>query len=75
MLKQKNKKEKNVENETSKKLVHQIIWYTIIFSIIGLLIETIFCYLTTGVIESRKGLIWGPFCPVYGIGEIGRAHV
>ena len=68
MLKQKNKKEKNVENETSKKLVHQIIWYTIIFSIIGLLIETIFCYLTTGVIESRKGLIWGPFCPVYGVG-------
>lgn len=57
-----------MENETRQKLVHKIIWYTIIFSIIGLLIETIFCYLTTGVIESRKGLIWGPFCPVYGVG-------
>ena len=46
----------------------QILWYFIIFSVIGLIIETIFCYLTTGVIESRKGLIWGPFCPVYGVG-------
>lgn len=68
MLMQDTKGEKNVENKTDKKVVHQIMWYIIIFSIIGLLIETIFCYLTTGVIESRKGLIWGPFCPVYGIG-------
>lgn len=68
MLKQKTKKERNVENQIREKLVHKIIWYIIIFSIIGLLIETIFCYLTTGVIESRKGLIWGPFCPVYGVG-------
>lgn len=47
---------------------HQIIWYFLLFSIAGLLIETVFCYVTTGVIESRKGLVWGPFCPVYGIG-------
>lgn len=46
----------------------QILWYFIIFSIIGLIIETLFCYITTGVLESRKGLIWGPFCPVYGLG-------
>lgn len=48
--------------------IHQIIWYIIIFSVIGLIIETIFCYVTTGIIESRKGLVWGPFCPVYGVG-------
>lgn len=47
--------------------IHQIFWYFVIFSIIGLLIETIHCYLTTGTLESRKGLIWGPFCPVYGV--------
>ena len=47
---------------------HKIIWYFTIFSIIGLIIETIYCYITTGKIESRKGLIIGPFCPIYGLG-------
>lgn len=57
-----------MENIEQKITIKQIIWYLVIFSIIGLIIETIFCYITTGVIESRKGLIWGPFCPVYGVG-------
>ena len=47
---------------------HNIIWYMILFSILGLLIETIYGYISTGVLESRKGLILGPFCPIYGIG-------
>ena len=54
--------------KTDKITIHQTIWYLIIFSIIGLIVETIFCYVTTGVIESRKGLIFGPFCPIYGVG-------
>lgn len=64
----KNEMEKNVEKEQTKITINQIIWYLIIFSIFGLIIETVFCYITTGVLESRKGLIWGPFCPVYGVG-------
>lgn len=48
--------------------IHQILWYLVIFSIIGLIVETLFCYITTGVIESRKGLLYGPFCPIYGVG-------
>jgi len=51
-----------------KLTIHQTIWYFIIFSILGLVVETLYCYATTGVIESRKGLILGPFCPVYGVG-------
>lgn len=47
--------------------IHQIFWYFLIFSILGLIIETVYCYFTVGVWESRKGLIWGPFCPVYGV--------
>ncbi len=54
--------------EREKINIHQVLWYFIIFSILGLCIETIYCFITTGVWESRKGLIWGPFCPVYGVG-------
>ena len=46
----------------------KIFWYFIILSIIGLIIETFFCYATTGILESRKGLLLGPFCPIYGVG-------
>lgn len=53
--------------QNKKITVHQIFWYFIIFSIAGLFIETIYSYFTSGTIESRKGLIWGPFCPVYGV--------
>lgn len=47
-----------------KNVFHQIIWYIIIFSLIGLLIEFLFSFLST---ETRKGLILGPLCPIYGI--------
>ena len=48
--------------------IHKIIWYVLIFSIIGLIIETLYGFITMGIIESRKGLILGPFCPIYGVG-------
>lgn len=51
----------------NKVTIHQIFWYFLIFSVLGLIIETVYCYVTSGVLESRKGLIWGPFCPVYGV--------
>lgn len=51
----------------TKVTIHQLFWYFLIFSVAGIIIETVYCYITTGVLESRKGLIWGPFCPVYGV--------
>lgn len=54
----------------NKITLHQLFWYFIFFSIAGLIIETLYCFITTGNIESRKGLIWGPFCPVYGVGAV-----
>lgn len=54
--------------EEKKKLtIHHLFWYFLIFSIAGLVLETIYCYISVGVLESRKGFIWGPLCPVYGI--------
>ena len=58
------------ETENKKYTFHHYLWYMIIFSLIGVIIETIFGYVTTGTIESRKGLILGPLCPVYGCGAI-----
>lgn len=54
--------------EKNKKVtIHHLFWYFLIFSILGLIIETLYCYATMGILESRKGFIWGPFCPVYGV--------
>lgn len=53
--------------EKEKVTIHNLFWYFLVFSVFGLILETIYCYLTTGVLESRKGFIWGPFCPVYGV--------
>lgn len=53
-----------------QKIFHEFIWYMLIFSIIGLIMETVYCFVTTGMLESRKGLILGPVCPVYGVGAV-----
>lgn len=57
-----------MEINEKKDSFHYLLWYFIIFSFIGVLIETLYCYITSGIIESRKGLIIGPFCPIYGVG-------
>ena len=59
----------NREN-VNKMNKHYMLWYFFIFSIIGLIMETTFYYVTTGNIESRKGFFISPICPVYGIGAI-----
>ncbi len=51
-----------------KEKLHYLLWYFIIFSIIGLIVETTYGFATMGIIESRKGLYLGPFCPIYGVG-------
>ena len=62
--------------ENNKKItIHHLFWYFLIFSILGLIIETVYCYITSGVLESRKGLIWGPFCPVYGVCGAGLIFI
>ena len=47
--------------------------YIIIFllaSVLGLILETIYMYTLYGVLESRVGLVWGPFSPLYGFGAV-----
>lgn len=50
--------------------IWRILTYFIIYSIAGYIIETIFGLLTKGMLESRKGFLYGPFCPIYGVGAV-----
>ena len=49
---------------------HQLVWYFLIYSILGMILENVFCLITQHKIESRMGFIIGPFCPIYGFGAI-----
>ena len=49
---------------------YKLVWIFIIGCIIGFVVETIWCYVQYGHFESRKGLIYGPFSPVYGFGGV-----
>lgn len=45
-------------------------WIFVFGSILGVVIETIWCYIRYKKIESRKGLIFGPFNPLYGVATL-----
>lgn len=49
---------------------YKLVWIFIIGCLIGFVVESIWCYVQYGYFESRKGLIYGPFSPVYGFGGI-----
>ncbi|MCI8272934.1 MAG: putative ABC transporter permease [Clostridia bacterium] len=56
-----------------KELINEIIiifWVFIIGSVLGYVYEMIVVLFQKGFFESRQGLIYGPFTPVYGIGGI-----
>ena len=36
----------------------------------GVIVERLWCFIRTGTIEPRVGLIYGPLNPVYGIGAL-----
>lgn len=47
-----------------------IFWLFIGGCIIGLIVETLFHFIVYGGYESRVGLVWGPFSPLYGVGAV-----
>lgn len=48
----------------------EILFYFIIYSIAGYLIETSFALIRYGVLESRQSFLYGPFCSIYGVGAV-----
>lgn len=49
---------------------YQLVMIFFIGSILGLLLEEVWMFISAGVTESRVGLVWGPFSPLYGAGAV-----
>ncbi|MEE8722794.1 MAG: putative ABC transporter permease [Eggerthellaceae bacterium] len=49
---------------------YQFVLIFFIGSILGLVIEEIWMFITAGLTQSRVGLVWGPFSPLYGTGAV-----
>lgn len=50
--------------------IYKLLWLCYFGSFIGVIIEMIFWYLKVERIDSRAGLVWGPFNMLYGIGVV-----
>ena len=48
----------------------KLFWIFVFGCIMGYVMEVIFNFVRTGEFETRQGLIYGPFAPVYGIGTL-----
>lgn len=67
------KAEKEVQEDFLDHL--KIGWYQIVMiffigSVLGLILEEVWMFITMGATESRVGLVWGPFSPLYGVGAV-----
>ena len=50
--------------------IYKILGYFIIYSVLGFLLESTFALVVYGKIESRQGFLYGPVCPIYGVGAV-----
>ncbi|KNZ41581.1 putative ABC transporter permease [Acetobacterium bakii] len=49
---------------------YKLFWVFMTGCVFGVGLETLFFLITTGFIETSKGVIYGPFNPVYGFGAV-----
>ena len=47
-----------------------LFWLFVGGCVFGLVVETAFHAIVYGGLESRAGLVWGPFSPIYGVGAV-----
>lgn len=63
----------NIENDIKEKFTNvyfKLLVFFTIGSFAGCIYETIYILIKKGVLESRHGLIYGPFSQVYGLGIV-----
>lgn len=49
---------------------YQVVMLFLIGSVLGLVLEEIWMFISAGLTQSRVGLVWGPFSPLYGFGAL-----
>lgn len=49
---------------------NKLVWVFLISCVVGFIVETLWCYLRHGYIESRKSLVYGPLSVAYGMGGV-----
>ncbi len=64
------KKNYSLVTSNSKCTYYNLFYIFLFSSVIGVIVETIWCILITHTISSRTGLVIGYFNPIYGIGAL-----
>lgn len=49
---------------------YKLFWIFVFGCVVGYAVEMLWSYIFLGYFESRRGLIYGPFSPVYGFGAV-----
>lgn len=64
------KERENIRLSYKDITVTRMVWVFLIGSNIGYIVETLFFFVTRGVVESRQGMVYGPFSQIYGFGAV-----
>ncbi|MDL2234403.1 putative ABC transporter permease [Ruminococcaceae bacterium OttesenSCG-928-L11] len=62
--------EERQERSANGMHLQSLVWIFVVCSVLGVLLETIFCYIFKGYLECRQGVIYGPFNQIYGFGAV-----
>lgn len=65
----------DLENREKRPSLYKLVWLFALGCVLGFLLESAFCYVTKGYVESRRGMVWGPFNQVYGFGLVAMVLV
>lgn len=65
-----NKKQDKKQFTINGITVYRILAYFAIYSVLGYILETLFALVMYGKLESRQGFLYGPVCPIYGVGAV-----
>lgn len=70
MLNEQNENKKERRTFAPGLCFSKLVWVFLISCVVGFLVETLWCYIRHGYIESRQSLVYGPLSVAYGMGAV-----